>query len=388
MTPLARSAVEILDQLVAFDTVSRNSNLELVGWLRDYLARHGIEHEVLPSPDGTKANVFATIGPADRPGVVLSGHTDVVPVDGQVWQHDPFRLAQEDGRLYGRGTSDMKGYVACILAIAPRLHAAKLRTPVHLALSYDEEVGCYGVQGIVQHMQAQGLRPAAALIGEPSRMGVVNGHKGSCGMLTRVEGLSCHSSRTDLGVNAVFYATDLIGMIRRRAEALAAAPDSVGVFDPPYTTVSVGVVRGGTARNAIPGDCRIEWDIRATRPGMVEAVQREVHDYAETVVVPAMRARHPGAQVVTEMVYDVPPLIPQPGCAAEVLAQRLSGSDATGTVPYGSEAGAFQAAGIPSVICGPGDIAQAHTADEWIEAAELEACMDFLDRLVAHASSD
>ena len=186
MTPLARSAVEILDQLVAFDTVSRNSNLELVGWLRDYLARHRIEHTVLPSPDGTKANVFATIGPADRPGIVLSGHTDVVPVDGQVWQHDPFRLAQEGGRLYGRGTSDMKGFVACILAIAPHLQAATLRTPVHLALSYDEEVGCYGVQGIVQHMREQGLRPTAALIGEPSRMGVVNGHKGSCGMLTRV----------------------------------------------------------------------------------------------------------------------------------------------------------------------------------------------------------
>ena len=388
MTPLARSAVEILDQLVAFDTVSRNSNLELVGWLRDYLARHGIEHAVLPSPDGTKANVFATIGPADRPGIVLSGHTDVVPVDGQTWQHDPFRLTQEGDRLYGRGTSDMKGYVACILAIAPSLHAAKLRTPVHLALSYDEEVGCLGVPGILQHMQAQGLRPAAAVIGEPSRMGVVNGHKGSCGMLTRVEGLSCHSSRTDLGVNAVFHAIDLIGVMRRRAEALAAAPDSVGVFDPPYTTVSVGVVHAGTARNAIPGDCRIEWDIRATKPGMVEAVQGEVRDYADTVIVPAMRARHPGAQVVTEVVYDVPPLIPQPGSAAEVLAQRLSGSNATGTVPYGSEAGAFQAAGIPSVICGPGDIAQAHTADEWIEAAELEACMRFLDRLVVHASGD
>ena len=388
MTPLARSAVEILDQLVAFDTVSRNSNLELVGWLRDYLGRHGIEHTVLPSPDGTKANVFATIGPPDRPGIVLSGHTDVVPVDGQAWQHDPFRLTQEGDRLYGRGTSDMKGYVACILAIAPSLHAAKLRTPVHLALSYDEEVGCLGVPGILQHMQAQGLRPAAAVIGEPSRMGVVNGHKGSCGMLTRVEGLSCHSSRTDLGVNAVFFATDLIGVMRRRAEALAAAPDSVGVFDPPYTTVSVGVVHAGTARNAIPGDCSIEWDIRATKPGMVEAVQSDVRDYADTVIVPAMRARHPGAQVVTEMVYDVPPLIPQPGSAAEVLAQRLSGSNATGTVPYGSEAGAFQAAGIPSVICGPGDIAQAHTADEWIEAAELEACMRFLDRLVVHASGD
>ena len=388
MTPLTRSAIEILDRLVAYDTVSRNSNLELVDWVQEYLARHGIDHVVLPSPDGTKANVFATIGPADRPGIVLSGHTDVVPVDGQTWQHDPFRLTQEADRLYGRGTTDMKGYVACMLAIAPRLQAAPLRMPVHLALSYDEEVGCYGVLGIVQHMEALGLHPVAALIGEPSRMGVVNGHKGSCGMLTKVDGLSCHSSRTDLGVNAVFHATDLIGVMRRRAEALAAAPDSVGMFDPPYTTVSVGVLRAGTARNAIPGDCSIEWDIRATKPGAVEAVQGEVRDYADTVVLPAMRARHPGAEIVTEMVYDVPPLIPQPNCAAEALAKRLSGSNAVGTVPYGSEAGVFQAAGIPSVICGPGDIAQAHTADEWIEVAELEACTRFLDRLVAYAGGD
>lgn len=387
MTPPTRSALEILDRLVAFDTVSRNSNLELVAWVRDYLGRHGIEHVVLPSPDGAKANVFATIGPSDRPGIVLSGHTDVVPVDGQTWQHDPFRLTEEGGRVYGRGTSDMKGYVACLLAIAPQLQAASLRRPVHLALSYDEEVGCFGVHGIIEHMAAQGLRPEAALIGEPSRMGVVNGHKGSCGMLTLVEGLSCHSSRTDLGVNAVFHAADLVGAMRRRADAFAADPDSEGVFDPPYTTVGVGVLRGGTARNAIPGDCRIEWDIRATKPGLVEAVQEEVRSYAESTVLPAMRARHPAARIATETVYDVPPLIPQPGCPAEVLAKRLSGSNAVGTVPYGSEAGVFQAAGIPSVICGPGDIAQAHTADEWIEVSELAACMAFLDRLVADAST-
>ncbi len=386
MTPLTRSAIEILGPLIAFDTVSRNSNLALVGWVGDYLARHGIEHAVLPSPDGTKANLFATIGPADRPGILLSGHTDVVPVDGQAWQHDPFQLTLEGDRLYGRGTADMKGYVACMLAIAPRLRAAPLRVPVHLALSYDEEVGCYGVPGIIEHMQAQGLRPAAALVGEPSRMGVVNGHKGSCGLLTRVEGLSCHSSRTDLGVNAVFHAADLVAVMRRRAEARAAAPDSVGVFDPPYTTVSVGVLRAGTARNAVPGDCSIEWDVRATRPGAVEAVEGEVRDYADAVVLPAMRARYPGAQVVTDRVYDVPPLIPQSNCAAEALAKHLSGSNATGTVPYGSEAGVFQAAGIPSAICGPGDIAQAHTADEWIEVAELETCMRFLDRLVTYAS--
>ena len=387
MTPRAESAIAILDRLVSFDTVSRNSNLALIDWVRDYLAQHGVTPVVLPNADGTKANLFATIGPADRPGIVLSGHTDVVPVDGQTWTHDPFRLTRANGRLYGRGTSDMKGYVACMLALVPQLRQAALRQPVHLALSYDEEVGCLGVGGIVAHMRAQGLQPAACLVGEPSLTGVVNGHKGSCGMLTLVSGVSCHSSRTDLGVNAVFHATDIIARLRRRADALAAAPDSVGVFEPPYTTVSVGVVRAGTARNAIPGDCRIEWDIRATRPGMVETVQAEMQAFIESEVLPAMRARDASCDVVTTMAYDVPPLLPEPDGAAETLARRLTGSNRSSTVPYGSEAGIFQRAGISTVICGPGDIAQAHTADEWIAESEIEACMAFLDRLVSHVGA-
>jgi acetylornithine deacetylase len=281
----------------------------------------------------------------------------------------------------------MKGYVACILALAPHLARSELRLPVHLALSYDEEVGCFGVHGIVAHLKSLGLQPGAALIGEPSRMGVVNGHKGSCGMLTQVRGASCHSSRPDLGVNAIFHAVDIIADLRARGSALAAAPDSIGVFDPPYSSISVGVVRGGTARNAIPGDCRFEWDIRATRPGVVETVQQAVRDHIDQVVVPAMRQRDAASEVVTEMIYDVPPLVPQPGCAAEALAKALSGANATGTVPYGSEAGVFQLAGIPSVICGPGDIAQAHTPDEWIEVAQIEACTQFLDRLLAHVGA-
>ena len=383
MTDFSPDAVAILDKLVAFDTVSRNPNRAIIEWVRDYLAQHGVAAEVLPNEDGTKANLFATIGPAASGGVVLSGHTDVVPVDGQEWRRDPFRLTEDGGRLYGRGTTDMKGYVACILALAQHLRPAELRRPVHLAISYDEEVGCLGVPFIVRHMQALGLRPEIAFVGEPSRMAIVNGHKGSCGMLTEVSGLSCHSSRTDLGVNAAFAAADIIRELRRRAEALAAAPDSAGVFDPPYSTVSVGVVRGGTARNAIPGDCRIEWDIRATRPGVVEAVQTEVRAFIDAEVLPAMRARHADAAVETRMVYDVPPLLPEGG-AAEALAKRLTGTDASGTVPYGSEAGYFQRAGVATVIVGPGDIAQAHTADEWIERGEIAACCAFLARLADH----
>lgn len=387
MTELFRSTLAILERLVAFDTVSRNSNLALIGYVSEYLTGHGITHDVLPGPDGTKANILATIGPADRPGIVLSGHTDVVPVDGQAWTHDPFKLTRVGDRLYGRGTTDMKGYVACILAMAPLLKAADLRLPVHLALSYDEEVGCYGVHGIVAYMRELDLHPGAALIGEPSRMGVVDGHKGSCGMLTRVEGASCHSSRPDLGVNAVFHAIDIVGDLRTRAQALAAAPDSEGVFDPPYTSVSVGMIGGGTARNAVPGDCRFEWDIRATRPGVAETIQRDVQAQIEAVVLPAMRARNAACRVTTEMVYDVPPLVPRPDCAATELAKALSGANSTITVPYGSEAGVFQLAGIPSVICGPGDIAQAHTPDEWIEVAQLDVCLQFLERLLDHVRS-
>jgi acetylornithine deacetylase len=386
MTPLAQSAVAILEKLVAFDTVSRNSNLALIAWVKDYLLQHGVTPVVIPSPDGTKANLLATLGPVENPGLLLSGHTDVVPVDGQSWSRDPFKLVEVDGRLYARGAADMKGYVACMLALAPRLKQAILRQPVHFALSYDEELGCFGAPGIIDHIKETGLKPAVALIGEPSRMQVVNGHKGSCGMLTQVTGVTCHSSRPDLGVNALFHGMDIIAQLRRRAESLAAEPDSIGMFDPPYTTISVGLVRGGAMRNAIPADCRIEWDIRVTRPGLLEAIQSETQAYIEREVLPVMRARSLAAGVVTEVIYDVPLLLPETEGVAEQLAKRLTGATTASTVPYGSEAGMFQRAGMSTVICGPGDILQAHTADEWIAVSEIEACTAYLDRLVEHVS--
>jgi acetylornithine deacetylase len=385
MTPLAQSAVAILDKLVAFDNVSRHSNLALIAWVAHYLRGHGVEPVVLPSRDGAKANLFATVGPRELPGVLLSGHTDVAPVDGQSWRHDPFKLVEADGRLYARGAADMKGYVACILALAPRLK--NLRLPVHIALSYDEELGCFGAPGLVEHMRLSGLKPAVAFIGEPSRMQVVNGHKGSCGMLTQVTGVATHSSRPDLGLNAAFVGMDIIAMLRRRAESLAAEPDGVGVFEPPYTTISVGVVRAGAMRNTVPADCRIEWDIRVTRPELLQAIQSEAQAYIEREVLPAMRARSPEANVVTEVIYDVPLLLPETDGVAERLAKRLTGASSASTVPYGSDAGIFQHAGLSTVICGPGDILQAHTADEWIAVSEIEACMAHLDRLADRLSA-
>lgn len=384
MTDLLPAALEILDRLVGFDTVSRNSNLPLIDYVHGYLDANGIAHAVLPSSDGTKANIFATIGPADRPGVVLSGHTDVVPVDGQTWTHDPFALTRVGDRLYGRGTADMKGYVACLLALAAEWQRTGLPAPVHLAISYDEEIGCFGVHGIIAHMRALGLHPAAALVGEPSRHAIVNGHKGSAGVLTRIGGLSVHSSRPDRGVNAIFFAADLIRWIRDRAASLAAEPDSIGLFEPPYTTLSVGTIQGGTARNAIPGDCRMEWDIRATRPGMVQAIVADIDRFTAESVLPAMRQRHADAFVRTELTYDVPLLVPSPDCAAERLARKLTGANSVATVAFASEAGVFQSAGIPTVICGPGDIAQAHTPDEWIEIGQLAECLKLLQRLAVN----
>lgn len=309
------------------------------------------------------------------PGFLLSGHTDVVPVEGQAWSSAPFRLTRRDGKLCGRGTVDMKGFCACMLAMVPRFQAAPLRRPIHLAFSYDEEIGCLGVPAIIGHMRDAGLRPAVAFVGEPSLLGVVNGHKGSCGLQTRVTGLACHSSRTDRGVNAILHAAALLSLLERRGAALAADPAEVGPFEPPYSTVGVGMIRGGVARNTVPESCSFDWDIRATRPGLVEEVMAELDGFAQETVLPAMRRRHPGAAVVTEVTYDVPPLLVQPDSAAEHLGKLLARRNDTGTVAYGSEAGFFQAARIATVICGPGSIDQAHAADEWIAVDQLAACM-------------
>jgi acetylornithine deacetylase len=379
------SEVELLERLVAFNTVSSNSNLALIDFIRSYLSSWNVASETIFDATGAKANLVASIGPLERPGFVLSGHTDVVPVEGQDWTRDPFRLTREGGKLFGRGTTDMKGFVACVLARVPRMLAKPLQTPLHLVFSYDEEVGCLGVHGIVQHIDKAIPRPIAAFVGEPTLMGVVDGHKGSTGLLTNVVGKSCHSSRPDLGVNAIFHAADLIVELRRYADELSAAPEAASPFEVPYTSVSVGVVQGGTARNSIPGDCAIQWDIRATRPGVVESLTQRFEAFVAETALPAMRGRYADASIATKLVYDVPPLLPDVGSIAETLAKRFAGKNETATVNYGSEAGIFQAAGIPTVLCGPGGDGQAHITDEWIAVDQLGACNEFLDRLIAHA---
>ncbi|MCB8881336.1 acetylornithine deacetylase [Acidisoma cellulosilytica] len=377
--------LEILARLVSFDTTSRNSNLPLIDFIRDYLLGLGIASVIIPDATGTKANLFATIGPADQPGILLSGHTDVVPVDGQSWRSDPFELTRDGDRVFGRGVADMKGFLACALAMVPQFQTVGLRRPIHLAFSYDEEVGCYGVPGILAHMQAQGLQPQIAFVGEPSLMKIVTGHKGSCGLRTSVQGLAYHSSRTDLGVNAIFHAAELLAWLQRRATMLAGDAAEQAPFDPPYSTIGVGVIRGGIARNTVADLCSFDWDIRATRPRLVGEIVGALERFAQETVLPVMRRGHAGSAIVTEIAYDVPPLLPQSDSPAEQLGKLLAQRNDTATVAYGSEAGFFQGVGISTTICGPGSIDQAHAADEWISVDQLRSCMGFLGRLDAYA---
>jgi acetylornithine deacetylase len=377
---------ELVEKLVSFDTTSRDSNLHLIRFVEGCLAEAGVGSKLIYDETGAKANLFATIGPAIDGGVVLSGHTDVVPVDGQDWSSDPFRCVARDGLLYGRGTSDMKSFIASCLALLPEMQAAKLKRPLHFAFSYDEEVGCFGVDGIVRHIEGMTTRPLAVVVGEPTMMKVVNAHKGVCAIDTVVTGLEAHSSATNMGVNSVFYAAELVNCIARLAEEAKGEARNER-FDPPYTTVHVGAIRGGTARNIIPRETTINWEYRAL-PGVdgrwiLERFERFAHDE----VLPRMRAVHPGADIRSTVGAEIRPLMPEQDSAAEALVRALTGANQSYAVAYGTEAGAFQHAGVPTVVCGPGDIAQAHKPDEFIALSQLDACDDFLRKLIRHMAA-
>ena len=384
-TAAGASEIELLGRLTGFNTVSSRSNLEMIEFIKSYLAALGVESVVLPDETGKKASLVATIGPADKAGYVLSGHTDVVPVDGQDWSRDPFNMWRDGSRLYGRGVSDMKGYLACVLACAPAMVKEPLAAPIHLAFSYDEEVGCFGVHGIIEHMKKTLPPQQAVFVGEPTEMGVVGSHKGSAGLLTTVVGEACHSSRPTQGVNAIFHAMDLIAELRGYANELRSAPDDDLPFELPYTTVSVGVIHGGTARNAVPGDCAFQWDIRATKAGVVNRLIDRFRAFADAKVVPVMKERFREASVTTSIAYDVPPFASDVASNAETLAKRFSDRNEVSTANYGSEAGIFQAAGMPTIICGPGRDTEAHITDEWVAVEQLERCVGFIDRLIDHA---
>ncbi|MXU64276.1 acetylornithine deacetylase [Oceanomicrobium pacificus] len=385
--PDARAAA-LLAHLVAFPTVSDRSNLDLIAYVEDYLASHGISATRVLDETGEKAAIYTQIGP-DLPGAtVLSAHSDVVPVEGQDWSSDPFTLVERDGRLYGRGACDMKGFLACVLSRVPDMAAAGLRRPIRIALSYDEEVGCLGAPPMIAHMAAA-LGPArAVIVGEPTEMRVVSAHKGIAEMTTHLRGYEVHSSLVHKGVSAVMEAAHLITWLEARMAALAAAPMAAGNadFDPPYSTLHVGKIHGGTAHNITARDCAFSTDIRTVPTDRIDDLLAKYR--AECARVAArMQAIHPETGVSIDLHATVPGCRPEEGGAAEELARRLTGDNSRNVVSYATEAGQFQEAGFSTVVCGPGSIAQAHQPDEFITRAQMAACGAFLDRLIAdHAA--
>lgn len=380
------AAIWLLDRLVAFDTESSKSNLALIASVEDYLHALEIPYVRVPNATGDKAALFATIGPMVDGGIVLSGHTDVVPVEGQIWASDPFRLRREAGRLYGRGTCDMKGFGAVALAMVEEFKAARLKRPIHILLSYDEETTCLGPVDTIRRFGDDLPRPAAVLVGEPTRMQIADAHKSVSTYLTQVHGVEGHSSQPALGVNAVEGACALVTELYRIAGDLMEAGDPSGRFDPPASTISVGTIQGGTARNILAGDCAFHWEFRGL-PGVdPEAALKRLDLYAQTVLLPHLNRHGHTARVETTTEVTVPGLAPEPGSEAERVAFKLTRSNRTIAVSYATEAGRFQAAGIPTVVCGPGSIAQAHQPDEFLEESQVAACIEVMRNLALELS--
>lgn len=376
---------DMLAKLVSFNTESQRSNLELIHFCRDYLAGLGVDSRIVPSPDGQKANLYATIGPQAAGGIVLSGHTDVVPVAGQDWSSDPWTLTERDGRLYGRGACDMKGFDAIALALVPEMLKAPLKRPVHIALSYDEEVGCQGVRVMIKDMVQAGFAPSAVIVGEPSMMQVVTGHKGGMRMRTTVRGHAVHSSRVHAGVPAVMIAAELIHWHNEvMAENKARTPADTG-FEPPYTTLHVGVVQGGTAVNITAEHCSFTHEVRCI-PGESDEAYEQRYRAKLAEVEARMQAIAPETGIDFEVTSYTPAMGPEQGGAAETLCRRLTGDNGSHVVSYGTEGGLFQRAGWSTVVCGPGDIAQAHQPDEFLSVDQLEKGTQFIRGVIAELS--
>ncbi|WP_321890254.1 acetylornithine deacetylase [Paraburkholderia bannensis] len=379
-----RTSRALLERLIGFATVSRDSNLELIAFIERYLAEFGIHSELFYNAERTKANLFATIGPRDRGGVVLSGHTDVVPVDGQAWTVEPFRLSARDGRLYGRGTADMKGFIASVLAAVPLFQSAGLKTPVHLAFSYDEEVGCLGVRPMLEQLATRPHKPLLCLIGEPTELKPVLGHKGKLAMRCCVKGAACHSAYAPYGVNAIQYAARLIGQLDEIGTRLAAPEHRDERFDPPYSTVQTGLIKGGRALNIVPAECEFDFEVRALPGFDAQTVADELAQYAQKELLPMMRAVQPDTDIQWQPLGEYPGLATPPESEAARLLAHISGSTDFGTVAFGTEGGLFEQAGIPTVVCGPGSMDQGHKPDEFIAETQLADCDAMLARLAKY----
>ena len=377
MTP-----IELIEKLVAFNTVSANSNLELIDFIRDYLLEYGVEAQVLYNEEKTKANLLATIGPSIAGGVALSGHTDVVPVIGQPWDTDPFTVAERDGKLFGRGTADMKSYIAIALALVPEMLAQPLKHPIHLAFSYDEEIGCRGAPNLIAAM-VEGLpQPRAVIVGEPTDMRVINAHKGANTYSTEVTGHEVHSSQPHRGVSAVMTGARLISFLDDIAAEKRAAADPTCGFEPPYSTIHVGTVQGGTAFNIVSRHCEFEWEMRNIPGDDPDVVFQRFKRLCADQIIPVMREIAPETGIVSRSIVGVAGLEAVENSEAESLARTLIGTNRSYTVAYLTEAGLFQRAGMAAIVCGPGSIDQAHQPNEWISLSQIEACTGFINKLI------
>jgi len=376
----------MIRKLVSFDTTSRNSNLQIIDFIRDYLASFGVESRLVHDETGKKANLYATLGPQDKPGIALSGHTDVVPIDGQEWSTDPWKIVERDGKLYGRGTCDMKSFVAIALAMVPDFLAKPLKTPIHLVFSYDEEVGCVGVRRLIHLLKELPVRPRAVIVGEPTDMRVIVAHKGKKSIRCHVRGFECHSSLAPHGVNAIEYAAELIACLNRMGRRIAKEGPFDEDFDVTHTTVHTGVIQGGTALNIVPKDCHFDFEFRYL-PGVdPEALYTELRSYAEQELLPAMRKIAPDTGFSWEDLSSFPGLDIPEESEVVLLAKSLAGANSVRKVAFGTEAGLFQQAGMPTIICGPGSIDQAHKPNEFVSLEQLSLCEDFLRRLIHRAT--
>ncbi len=373
--------VTLLGELIACPTVSQDSNLEMISLLAARLEESGARVDIFHNDTGSKANLFATFGPEVDGGIVLSGHSDVVPVADQIWSSDPFKMERRDDRLYGRGSCDMKGFIAATVAMAP-IYAQLVRDrPLHYAFTYDEEVGCFGARDLVDSLRSRAIRPGVAIIGEPTSMRIIEGHKGCYEYSTHFHGLAGHGSSPDHGVNAVEYAARYINRLLELKDDLRARAPADSRFEPPWTTISTGALHGGVAHNVIASTAQLDWEMRPVQPSDAHFVKGELREYCQDVLLPAMRAVHPDADIETEVIGEIQGLTPASESEAKDILMELTGANGADVVAFGTEAGIFQDYGLSAVVCGPGSIEQAHKADEYVELSQLSQCLEMLERL-------
>ena len=387
MSEQQADARSLIEKLISFDSTSYRSNLNLIYYIRDYLAEYKIDSVLVFNDEKTKANLYATIGPQDKAGVMLSGHTDVVPVKGQNWSSDPFIVEEKEGALYGRGTADMKSFIAIVLAYVPQMVEAKLKTPVHLAFSYDEEIGCVGVRRLLDMMQDMPIKPAMCVVGEPTSMQVVNAHKGKLAQLVRITGLEAHSSLPHIGVNAVDYAAELIVFIRKLAKDIKQDGPYEEGFEVTHTTIHTGIINGGVALNIVPNLCELKFEIRNIPKQDPEPILQQIIEYAKTKLEPEMKAIDGNCGFEFEQLSGYPGMFTAPNEDVVNFVKTLTDVEGIKKVSFGTEGGLFtQQLGIPTVVCGPGNIEQAHKPDEFIHLKQIEQMEQFMLRLLTALS--